>query len=108
MSRRPEDPVLRSSRREAVLVLLIWLGACVYTVGYCYAFGYRREVESIEYVLGFPDWVFWGIIVPWSVCTALCFVLTYFVMTDDDLGREQAESDLGSLEETLGGEADHA
>jgi hypothetical protein len=108
MSRRPEDPVLKSSRREAVLVLLIWLVACVYTVGYCYAFGYHRDVATIEYVLGFPDWVFWGIIAPWTVCTALCFLLTYFVIQDDDLGREQAESDLGSLEDALEGEGEHA
>ena len=107
MKQRTEDPVLRSSRREALLVLSVWLAACLYTVGYCYAFGFGREAESITYVLGFPDWVFWGIIAPWSVCTAICFVLAYFVIRDEDLGEEQVESDLGSLEDALGGEGEH-
>jgi hypothetical protein len=107
MSRRSEDPVLRSSRREAVLVFLVWLAACAYTVGYCYTFGYGREPESIRYVFGFPDWVFWGIVVPWSVCTLICYLAAYYLIADDDLGEEQAEADLGSIEETLGGEGDH-
>jgi hypothetical protein len=108
MSRRSEDPVVRSSRREAVLVFCIWLVACVYTVGYCYTFGYERDPASIRYLLGFPDWVFWGIVAPWTVCTLLSYVLAYHVIADDDLGEEQAEADLGSIEDTLGGEGDHA
>lgn len=105
---RSEDPVLRSSRREAALVLLIWLAACVYTVGYCYLFGYDRDAATLTYVLGFPDWVFWGIITPWTVCTILCFVLSYFVISDEDLGEEQAEADLASIEDSLGPGGEHA
>ena len=58
----------------------IWLVACVYTVGVCYRFGYGRDVATLTYVLGFPDWIFWGVVVPWTVCTVLCFVIAYFVM----------------------------
>jgi hypothetical protein len=107
MSSRLDDPVLRSARREAALVLGIWLAACIYTVGYCYLYGYNRDADTIKYVVGFPDWVFWGIVVPWSACTLICFVLAYFVIQDEDLGQEQVESDLHSLEDTLGGEGDH-
>ena len=95
MSSPREDPVLTSARREALLVLLIWLVACVYSISYCYAFGYHRDVATLTYVLGFPDWVFWGVIAPWSVCTVLAFLLSYFVITDEDLGEEQAEEELG-------------
>ena len=108
MTTRLEDPVLRSSRREAALVLLVWVAACIYTVGYCYAFGYERDAATLTYVLGFPDWVFWGIVTPWTVCTILCFVLSYFVIRDEDLGEEQAEADLAPLEATLGEEGEHA
>jgi hypothetical protein len=104
MNHRLEDPVLRSARREALLVFAIWLAACVYSVGFCYRFGYGRDAATLTYVLGFPDWVFWGIVVPWSVCTALSFVLTYFVIADEDLGEEQAEEQLMSR----ASEADHA
>src|SRR5438552_3684167 len=96
MNRRLEDPALTSARREALLVFAIWLAACIYSVGVCYRFGYERDVTTLTYVFGFPDWVFWGVVVPWTVCTALCFGLAYFVITDEQLGEEQAEEQLGS------------
>jgi uncharacterized membrane protein YhdT len=103
MNDRLEDPVLVSARREALLVFAIWLAACAYSVGVCYQFGYSRDAATLTYVLGFPDWVFWGVVVPWTVCTVLCFVLSQFVITDEDLGEEQAEENIASMRE-----ADHA
>lgn len=88
---RPEDPVLISARREAILVLGIWLLAACYTLGYCGLFGYGRKAETLTFVLGFPDWVFWGLVVPWLVCSFLSFVISNFVMTDEDLGEDVAE-----------------
>ena len=98
-----EDPVLSNSRREALLTFAIWLGACVYSITVCYRLGYWRDADKLTYVLGFPDWVFWGVILPWSVCTGLCFWMAYFYISDDDLGQEQVEEQLGSP-----AEAEHA
>ena len=95
MNRSTEDPVLTSARREACLVFAIWVVACAYSVGVCFAMGYERKAETLTYVLGFPDWVFWGIVLPWCVCTLLSFVLSSFVMTDEDLGEEQVEEAVG-------------
>jgi hypothetical protein len=89
-----EDPVLTSSRREAALVLAIWLIACLATIGICYRHGYNRDAATLTYVLGFPDWIFWGIVVPWSICTALCYIVPRFFITDEDLGQEQTEESL--------------
>lgn len=72
----------------------IWLVACVYTVTVSYRWGYARDVATLTYVLGFPDWVFWGVIAPWCVCTGLCFVMAYCVIQDEDLGEEQPEEAL--------------
>ena len=96
MKHRAEDPVLRSARREALIVFGIWLAACVYTVGFCAAFGYERKPESLTFVFGIPDWVFYGIFLPWTVCTILSFIVSNFVIRDEDLGEEQAETALGS------------
>lgn len=104
MNQRSEDPVLTSARREALLVLAIWATACVYSISVCYQFGYHRDATTLTYILGFPDWIFWGVVVPWTVCTGLCFVLSNFVITDEDLGEEQAEELLGR--QVAGG--DHA
>jgi hypothetical protein len=102
MNSRPADPLLISARREALLVLAIWLTACVYSISVYYSLGYGRDVTTLTYVLGFPDWVFWGVVAPWTVCTVLSCVLSYFVIRDEDLGEEQAE------EQLAGREADHA
>jgi len=85
---------LASARREALLVFAIWLFACVWSLAVCYRLGYERDANTLTYVLGFPDWIFWGVVAPWSACTLLCFVLAYFVIADEDLGEEQAEQDL--------------
>jgi hypothetical protein len=90
-----EDPVLTSARREALVVLLIWAIACIYTVGYCYSFGYERDPKELRYVAGIPDWVFWGILVPWTTCSLLSFWISNYLIADDDLGAEQAEEHLG-------------
>jgi hypothetical protein len=99
-----EDPVLTSSRREALITFAIWLTACVYSISVCYRFGYDRDVATLTYVLGFPDWIFYGVILPWSVCTILCFVMSYLVIADGELGEVQAEEQL----EPPASEAEHA
>jgi hypothetical protein len=95
MKPRREDPVLRSARREALLVFGIWLAACIYTVGFCAAYGYERDPATLTFVLGIPDWVFYGVFLPWTVCTILSFIVSNFVIRDEDLGEEQAEESLG-------------
>jgi hypothetical protein len=96
MKQRPEDPVLRSARREALIVFSIWLAACIYTVGFCARFGYERDPATLTFVFGIPDWVFYGIFLPWTVCTILSFIVSNFVIRDEDLGEEQAEETLSS------------
>jgi hypothetical protein len=83
-----EDPLVRSSRREAALALGIWLVALAYTLTYCYLHGYNRSPESLTFVLWFPDWVFWGIVVPWIVCVVVSTYFAFRVMGDEPLGEE--------------------
>lgn len=83
-----EDPILRSSRREGLVTMTIWLAAMLYSVGYSVLNGYNRPVESIQYVYGFPDWVFWGVVVPWVVCAIVTIWFALFFMTSDSLGED--------------------
>ena len=92
MASPSEDPVLRSGRREALVVLVIWLTAMAYTVTYCQLYGYGRSVESLTFVLGFPDWIFWGVVVPWLTCLAVSWWFAYVFMTDASLGEDPDES----------------
>jgi hypothetical protein len=100
-----EDVVVRAARREAVMALGMWFVAMLYTLSYCYINGYGRSVESLTFVLWFPDWVFWGIIVPWGVCILLSTVFALGVMGDESLGEEIDADPAGP--DRAGGEVDH-
>jgi hypothetical protein len=95
MQQAKDDPVLISARREALAVLVLWVAALAYTVTYCYLNGYNRSLESLTFVLGVPDWIFWGILMPWLVCVAASWVFSYVFMSDADLGEENEEAEEG-------------
>ncbi len=80
-----ELPLLKSAKREAMVALGIWLAATIYSLGYCFQYGYGRDPESLTYVLGFPDWVFWGLVMPWGACTVLASVFAFCFMKDEEL-----------------------
>jgi hypothetical protein len=88
-----EGRLLRTARREAIVVFAIWLAAICYTVGYSYTFGYDRPEESIKYIYGVPDWVMWGVVLPWAVSTVAAVWFAMFFMTDEPLGDELAPGD---------------
>ncbi len=93
MSHPHEDPVVRHARREAIASIIIWFGAMTYTVGYCWMHAYDRTAEDLKFVLGIPDWVLWGVVLPWSVCVVICWWFAYVFMTDEPLGAESSLPD---------------
>ena len=90
------DPLVRSSLREALMVSGIWFGAMVWSVSVCAWMGYGRSVEDLKLVLGFPDWIFWGIVVPWLSCTVISWIFGAWFVNDGELGKDvEAADDLG-------------
>lgn len=95
MTESNEHPLLKSARREAVGALAIWLVTTIYCIGYCCMYGYLRnpsdpngfgrDPASLTYILGFPDWIFWGIVVPWGACTIVSGLFAFCFMKDADL-----------------------
>jgi len=99
LPRAPEDPVVRSARREAIWAFSLWLAAAVYTLTYCYRFGYGdRPLDELGFVLWFPDWVFWGIVVPWIACTVVTIYFAFRVMGDEPLGPENEDAQPGEVD----------
>ncbi len=85
MPETKEHPLIRSARREALVAVAMWFVALVWSVGVCTTWGYERDPKSLTFVLGFPDWVFWGLIVPWAACTAASGWFAFGFMKDEDL-----------------------
>jgi hypothetical protein len=77
-------PILKHSRREAAVAVALWLAAMTYTVGFCTLFGYDSGAE-LDFVLGVPTWVAWGILAPWSISLAASGWFAFVFMTDDSL-----------------------
>lgn len=106
MADSQEDPIVRSSRREALCFAVLWVTALSYSVGYCYTYGYDRELDTsldgMTFVFGWPDWVFNGIVAPWLVATAISIVFAHWVMQDAPLGPDGDDSDGDDDEEPLG------
>ena len=46
-----EDTLVRHARREALAAFLMWLAAMIYSISYCYTFGYGRSADSLSFVL---------------------------------------------------------
>lgn len=87
------DSVYLNARREAVEILIVWALAMSWTVGYCAAFGYQQSVEDVGLVFGIPDWVFWGIAVPWLVASAFTICFSLVRMKHDPLGEKESPTD---------------
>lgn len=91
MADSEEDPVVTSGRREALLVLGVWIIATAWAVGVTANYGFDRDLQSIKFILGFPDWVFFAIVLPWWVCTVFAWWFGSQFMRDDHLGQEAPE-----------------
>lgn len=110
-ARQSVDPIYRSSFRECVLILSLWAACCLYTVTYCYLYGYLvhephpgstgpaigellgpleafdRQPQSLTTPLGLgvPDWVFYGILAPWVIAIAAIVIFCFFFYSEEDL-----------------------
>lgn len=93
------DPVFVHSLREAKWILKVFCVFALYTVGYCYLFGFPpKSIEGAEnsalqaQVLGMPSWVWWGIVVPWLAANLVTAWFCFGKMQYDSLEDEQSGS----------------
>jgi hypothetical protein len=86
-----EQQLLRHARREGLVILAVWALCLGWSTVISYVFGYGRNAESMNLVLGMPAWVFWGIALPWSVCLVFSVWFCFVYMADDDLGQDPGE-----------------
>jgi hypothetical protein len=89
-----------------LIAACVWACALVYSVGVCVAFGYGRSAESLKFIFGLPDWIFWGVMLPWGCCTLFAVTFGLFVMQDfeleeglhvDDLRETDDNGDVGRV-----------
>jgi len=84
----PLDPVYRHARREGVEILIAWAVSLLWTILYCWAYGYQTDSANVTLIAGVPSWVFWGVAVPWVASSAFTIWYALFRMRDDPLEDE--------------------
>ena len=120
---------------ERLVILTGWLICFCYTITYCYLYGYLnhhphaaatgpaigslfgnlesfdRDPASLQTPLGLgiPDWVFWGVCLPWLIClVGTCIYCTFFI-ADDPLDPIDPKSTSPTANaDTAGSEGRHA
>jgi multisubunit Na+/H+ antiporter MnhB subunit len=94
-----EDPCVRAARREAIVVSVSALCALAWTVVSYSLMGFKAQGDQeLRFVdlgggVAFPDWVFWGIVIPWGICFVLGSIFALFFIQDTDLGEELEEQE---------------
>lgn len=95
-----------NARREGWIVTIAWVVTLLWTVGVCYVMGYQHKPESLVVqlglaeagpphpgiILGFPDWVFWGIILPWLLASLFTVWFGLAGIVPDELGRDASDN----------------
>lgn len=49
-----------------------------------YLMGYSRDASEVGLVLGFPDWIFWGVLLPWVAIVGFTVFYGMFGMKGDE------------------------
>ncbi|MCA9041625.1 MAG: DUF997 family protein [Planctomycetaceae bacterium] len=90
------DPVFLNARREAIIILFVWIVFFLWTVPYCYFNGYRESIDpdNLELILGMPGWIVKGVAFPWMVATLFSIGFALFYIKDDELGEAEEGADV--------------
>ena len=93
------DTLFKNARKEALIILLVWLVALLWTVPYCYIYGNMlfsdtnvTTADNISLTCGIPTWVFWGVAFPWGMADLFTIWFCLFYMKDDDLGEDAGDT----------------
>ena len=58
----------RRTRLEAIVAVLIWLAASVWTLTAAHLLSAERPVRLVG---GVPHWIVWGVLLPWATAFAV-------------------------------------
>lgn len=79
----------RQSRREFRFQIVAWIGFATWTVGYNVLRAGDDPDAPTRTVFGMPEWVFYGVALPWVAALVLTIWFALCFMKDTDLGGEE-------------------
>ncbi|MCG3195897.1 MAG: hypothetical protein GHCLOJNM_00366 [bacterium] len=106
MDKHTFDPSYRRALHEAIFTLVVFIIPLAFTVIYCARTGYDRDPHTVGDYWGIPDWVFWGVFVPWTVCVGFTAWFTFFHMVHDDPEEVSPADDMEAARSGMKAEGD--
>lgn len=97
------DPVFVHARREAAVIVALFLLFFSYSILTCFFLGYGHTAEdssSIRLIWGMPAWVFFGIFLPWCGVDLVAVWFCFFFMQDDNLNPPEEDGHAKKLEQS--------
>lgn len=102
----PARQLLRHAYQELAVCGVVWIVAMIWTLGVYVLIGYRHAPDHwlvtsgwarspdapVPIVLGMPEWVAYGVVLPWVTISIFTVLYALFWMHDDDLGDDPEET----------------
>ena len=66
-----EDPRYAQANREAQWAIGYWVAFTVVVTGLAWWLGYEKPADELSFILGFPAWFFWSVLVTSVVFSAI-------------------------------------
>lgn len=83
-----EDPRYAIARRELLLALGYWVAFTVVVTGTAWLLGGGKQASELTFVLGFPAWFFWSVLVACVVFSVIPFFIVKYGFTDVPLSAD--------------------
>jgi hypothetical protein len=74
-----------------MLIMVVWTVCLLWSTSVALVAGYGRDAADIGLIWGIPDWVFWGVVLPWGLCLVFSVWFCFGYVADDDLGQDRPE-----------------
>lgn len=84
------------ANREALIGCGLAIFNFIWWYGFAYGLG-SKPPEEYTYILGFPAWIFFSLILGTIIMFALVFIVVKFVLTDISLEDEEEEEEGGVI-----------
>lgn len=84
------DSRFKIAHREALIGCVLVIINFVWWYGFAYGLG-SKPPEEYAYILGFPAWIFFSLIVGTILMIVLVWVVVTFLLTDIPLDDEESE-----------------
>lgn len=92
MPKNKQDPRFKIAHREALIGCALAVINFVWWFGFAYGLG-SKPPEEYTYILGFPAWIFFSLIVGTLLMMVLVFIVERFLLTDMSLEDEDEEKE---------------